>query len=105
MPNIDHKPFVIIGNANISAEELMNLYGLTEDECHLKDERHMDYFTLGKVIKLWPRPDGDYQEHLDQLLKEDWSRTGGQIVKRARKKTRFKSDLPWYNELKRKGKG
>lgn len=106
MTNTDHKPFVVIGNANISPEELLELYGLTIEECHLGDERHMEtYLTIGKVIRLYPRPLGDYEEHLNTLLQDVYDTTGGIDIKKARKKTKFKTDVPWYNALKKKGKG
>lgn len=101
----EQKPFVVVGNTDIHAEDLMELYGLVIEECYFGEEKDFaSYMATGKTIKLFDRPNKDYKEHLQKLLQESWDAAGQQEIKKARKKTKFKTDVPWAKALKKKGK-
>lgn len=104
-PRESQKPFVVVGNDNIDAEELMLLYGLVPDECYLGNENDLaSYMMTGKTIKLFDRPNKDYKEHLSFLLKKEWDDNDHQVIKKARKKSKFEVKDEWMKKLKRRGK-
>ena len=111
------KPFVVVAGYLrdesgrivgdwISEFKLLDLYGLTEDEAYIaKENDPISFIATGQAIKLFSRINGDYVEHLEYMLKEYWEKTGQHHVKKAKKKTKFITDVLWYNQLKKRGKG
>lgn len=100
----EQKQFLIIGDSQHTPEELMSCYGLTDEECLLTDGKdYTQIMTAGKVIRLAFRPKGDYEEHLQELLKNDYEFRDGMKVTR-KKKGKFQTNVEWAQRLKKRGK-